>query len=712
MPRPPTLPAGAWWHDITVPPRPSLMHDQHVDVCVIGLGASGLAAVRAARALGARVLGVDAGRIAGAAAGRNGGLLLAGMAEFHHDLAAITGAAPAAALYQHTLRALVDLRREHPEETWWPGSLRLADSDAEQQDLAAQHARMQADGLDVSWYEGAQGCGLLFPHDGACHPVRRALAMAARAEADGAQLAEYSPVAHVEPGGARLANGVHVTAPIILVCTDGAIARLWPTVSTRVRSVRLQMCATAPAHDVQIPRPAYVRYGFDYWQQLADGRVLIGGGRDHFVDESFTSDDTPSDGVQEWLTSRLRETIGTQAPITHRWAATVTYTDPPLPIAEQLAEGVWGAGGYSGTGNVVGTLCGAGIARRALGAADAFLDTLDAARRAATTLATLLLAVVLGLAMSGRETFAQGGAAPPVRSTPTPPAQAPGPMPQAPSPMVETTRAHERLEARELPGAVRSVSGPSGREVSVYITPAVRDTYDLVVHFHGAAWLPHQAVHAQGAPLVSAVVNLGGGSGVYTRGLGEHGALDSLLARVQRTVLDLTSPSRPGAPVRRRLVLTAFSAGYGAVRTLLQDSLLASRVHAVLLLDGLHASYLPEGRPLAEGGVLEPAHLAPFVAYASRAMRGDTRFVITHSMIFPGTYASTTEVTDGLLDALGLRRTAILAWGPRGMQQLSRVQEGSFEVLGFAGNSAPDHVDHLHALPELLGRVLGGGPQP
>jgi hypothetical protein len=26
-------------------------------------------------------------------------------------------------------------------------------------------------------------------------------------------------------------------------------------------------------------------------------------------------------------------------------------------------------------------------------------------------------------------------------------------------------------------------------------------------------------------------------------------------------------------------------------------------------------------------------------------------------------------------------------------------------VVGFAGNSAPDHVDQLHSLPELLSRL-------
>jgi hypothetical protein len=40
------------------------------------------------------------------------------------------------------------------------------------------------------------------------------------------------------------------------------------------------------------------------------------------------------------------------------------------------------------------------------------------------------------------------------------------------------------------------------------------------------------------------------------------------------------------------------------------------------------------------------------------------------------------------------------------MQQLSEVRAGQFELLGFAGNSAPDHIDQLHAMPELLKRLL------
>jgi glycine/D-amino acid oxidase-like deaminating enzyme len=374
---------SAWWHDVSVAPRPPLDRDAEADVCVVGLGGSGLAAVREARALGARVIGLDAARIAGAAAGRNGGLLLGGMAAFHHDGVVQWGDA-AVTLYHHTLDELARLRRETPDDTWWPGSLRVWEDERERVDCERQLSIMARDGLRVERYTGPEGDGLRFPDDGACHPVRRALSLARLAEAEGAVLHEESRVCAVHAGAVELANGACVRAPVVLVCADGTLATLLPAAADRLRAVRLQMLATAPADDVHIPRPVYARFGYDYWQQLPDGRVLLGGGRDRFEAEEYTAVDTPSANIQGWLEHRLRTRIGTAAPVTHRWAATVTYTTDELPVVEPFGEGLWGVGGYSGTGNVVGALCARGAVRRALGTPDAFLDTLDAARAYAT----------------------------------------------------------------------------------------------------------------------------------------------------------------------------------------------------------------------------------------------------------------------------------------------------------------------------------------
>ena len=270
--------------------------------------------------------------------------------------------------------------------------------------------------------------------------------------------------------------------------------------------------------------------------------------------------------------------------------------------------------------------------------------------------------------------------------------------------MVEATRAHERLAPKALGGATRSFVGPAGRPVEVFVPDRARtrDVVDVVVHFHGAAWLPEQAVAEIGDHTVAAVVNLGTGSGAYDRAFADPAVFDSLLAGVTREVkAAIGEAARIG-----RVTLVGFSAGHGAVRAILRDPRHFARVDAVLLLDGMHTSYVPDGIVLAAGGALDTTNLVAFADFARAAVRGDKRFLITHSEIFPGTFASTTETADWLLRTLGLRRTPVLRWGPHGMQQLSEVRAGRFDLLGFAGNSGPDHIDHLHAMPEFLARVL------
>lgn len=254
---------------------------------------------------------------------------------------------------------------------------------------------------------------------------------------------------------------------------------------------------------------------------------------------------------------------------------------------------------------------------------------------------------------------------------------------QNPSPMVEETRAHERLVKRGLRGTGRSFARPGGRPVELLVPDAARRraVVDIVVHFHGAAWLPQQAVLAAHRRTVVAVVNLGAGSGIYHRTFAEPAAFDSLLAGVAAEVSAVAGRDvRPG-----RVTLAGFSAGHGAVRAILREPRHFARVDAVLLLDGMHTSYVPEGAPLAAGGTLDTTNLAAFAAFARAAMRGEKRFIVTHSEIFPGTYASTTETADWLLRALGLRRTPRLRWGPRGMQQLSEVRAGRFQAWATRG---------------------------
>lgn len=292
----------------------------------------------------------------------------------------------------------------------------------------------------------------------------------------------------------------------------------------------------------------------------------------------------------------------------------------------------------------------------------------------------------------------------------TPQVVTPGPQPrqQNPSPMVETTRPHHRLSQDSPPGRRLSVEAGLPRPVEVFLPATVVPDQPLrvLVHFHGASHVAMQAAAASTTPTLAIAVHLGAGAAAYEGPFSAAGTLRRVVDAARGAV-----ERASGRQLRLSCVdLSAFSAGYGAVRALLGDPDFARMVDAVLLLDGLHASYEPDRQVLAEGGRIASAHLQPFVGLARRAVAGELAFTITHSEVFPGTFASTTEMSDALLEATATTRAATLAQGPGGMQQLSDARNGGFRVLGFAGNSAPDHLDHLHALPAWVDDLLPHRP--
>ena len=286
----------------------------------------------------------------------------------------------------------------------------------------------------------------------------------------------------------------------------------------------------------------------------------------------------------------------------------------------------------------------------------------------------------------------------PAQTSPVPPAA------QNPSPMVEFTRAHARIAATALPGIHTSFSGPTGKIANVFV-PArtnAKSPINLVIHFHGDTMVPDVAVQRLHGNYAAVAMTLGAGSGVYDRTFTPPAAYDSLLASIQRALDD----SFKRSVTLGTITLVGFSAGHGAIRAILRDSAHFQQIHAVMLLDGMHTGYVPEGMVVEKGGALDSTNLLALTAFARAAMRGEKRFIVTHSEIFPGTFASTTETADWMILKLGLHRTPVLRWGPNGMQQLSQVQRGHFQIMGFAGNTAPDHIDQLHAMPTLLQTLL------
>ena len=348
------------WDDGQWPGLRVLEGDVYADACVIGLGGSGLTAIEELQRRGMSVVGIDAADVGAGAAGRNGGFLLAGAYDFYHDAVRLHGRERALAIYRATLGEIHRIAEGAPETVRFTGSRRLAASEWEVEDCRAQLDAMRTDGLACQWYEGADGSGLTIPVDAAFNPLARCRVLALRAMERGARLFSRSAVRDVATSMVTTEGGT-IRCERIIVAVDGRLEVLLPELAGRVRTARLQMLATAPTSERVVPCPMYYREGYEYWQGLPDGSIAIGGFRDKAGESEWSLDARPTEPVQSMLETFMRQHLGVRAPIAHRWAACAGYSDNGLPVLEETREGIWAIGGYSGTGNVIGALCGRAI---------------------------------------------------------------------------------------------------------------------------------------------------------------------------------------------------------------------------------------------------------------------------------------------------------------------------------------------------------------
>ena len=209
----------------------------------------------------------------------------------------------------------------------------------------------------------------------------------------------------------------------------------------------------------------------------------------------------------------------------------------------------------------------------------------------------------------------------------------------------------------------------------------------LIVHFHSSPWLVEYCARKRFPSAAVLTVNLGAGSDIYREPFVDVTRFPKLIEEAEKAA---------GGPFRT-VVLSSFSAGYGAVREILREKSNWPRITSIVLADSLYAGY---GQEVDD--------LGPFLAY----LKVGKRLVMTHSELYPGTYAATFETAEWLMSKMGMKRKAILKWGPIGMQQLSEASKGGFIVMGFAGNSADDHVDHLSGLDQWYSLALPPAPLP
>jgi hypothetical protein len=220
----------------------------------------------------------------------------------------------------------------------------------------------------------------------------------------------------------------------------------------------------------------------------------------------------------------------------------------------------------------------------------------------------------------------------------------------------------------------------------------IAGAYNLVFHFHGIASLQEDNFERAHVNAAVVSVNLGVASDAYANAFGARGSFDALLQQAQRT---LEETGRVRGAGLGRIALSAWSAGFASVGSILRQPGVADRIDAVLLADGPHANYNASHR--VNDGALEK-----WARMAEAAMRGEKLFALTHSSIPTTGYPSTTETIAELLKLAAVDKVPTQATGPRGMRAIYESHSGDFHVEGFEGQTAKDHIDHIKGMSETL----------
>ncbi|MDX1575232.1 MAG: FAD-binding oxidoreductase, partial [Kiloniellales bacterium] len=358
------------------PERPVLAGDCRAEVCVVGAGFTGLSAALELAERGARVVVLEARRVAWGASGRNGGQIGSGYPCGMAALIRWVGRDDARRLFalaedaKALIRARVErygiacdlkwgcfhaaLKRRHLAEIRETRALWAETFGYEGLVLAEDNAAACAY-VKSPRYLG----GLYDPGAGHLHPLKYALGLAAAAEAAGAALYEGSPVMALEGPGTcgeggsgpvvAATPGGRVTADRLILCGNAYLGDLVPQVRRFYAPLGSYIVATEPLGAERaaqvIPADCAVfdsNHFLNYYRLSADGRLLFGG---RSGASAFREPDP-----RAFLGDRFRALFPQieDAAIDYAWGGTLAMTASRMPQVGRVGSRVTFAHGYSG----------------------------------------------------------------------------------------------------------------------------------------------------------------------------------------------------------------------------------------------------------------------------------------------------------------------------------------------------------------------------
>lgn len=358
--------AGTWYEATAVrpAPRPALAEKVEAEVCVIGAGLAGLTTALELARRGKSVVVLEAGRIAWAASGRNGGFVSNGFAEGNGAIAARVGKDACAALYNLSCFGTEYVRREIAEGDasiksgdGWLGAIRY-DGGHEKQDEA--DAMLRDFGQKRQVLSTAETRKLLAtdryfqsaldPTAFHMHPLRYALMIAAKAEAAGVRFFENSAALAVSQADKahviRTAMGT-VRAANVVYCVSALDRSIHKATGRAMLPVATYVAVTEPLRQDAIRTSHAIsdsRRAGNYYRLVDEGRILWGGAITTRVTE-------PARLAEEMKRDMLSVFPQLGDPkIDYAWAGLMGYARHLMPLIGTDGQGQWWGTAFGGHG--------------------------------------------------------------------------------------------------------------------------------------------------------------------------------------------------------------------------------------------------------------------------------------------------------------------------------------------------------------------------
>ncbi len=327
-----------------------------VDVAIIGGGILGAACAYHLQnndtTKGMKVALFESGQIASGSTGRNAGFVLRGIQAYYNHAVKLYGREIAREVFnfaeenQRQIRVFADSIKDQAELDFNLtdcGSYLLASSLDELDDLKSSAQLMNEDGFDVQFMLedpiGRDFYGAIYnPRDLAINPVKLTRALLRKSSA---RIFENEEVCSVKksPSGGKLVVATakrSMIASKVLLVTNAYSALGSYALAEKVNVVRGQILVTCPLKKrlKDLEAICYANYGFEYFRQLPDNRLLLGGCRQQFMEEERGFGDTVTRSVQAALESYLKhrfpECAGT--PVDYRFSGLMAFTNDGLPM--------------------------------------------------------------------------------------------------------------------------------------------------------------------------------------------------------------------------------------------------------------------------------------------------------------------------------------------------------------------------------------------